>query len=458
MKIHPEIFRAYDIRGIVGETLTNEIIYNIGCALGSRVIRNQEDQIVVGRDGRLSGERLLNSLIKGLMSTGVKVVNVGEVATPMLYFATHNLKIPSGIMLTGSHNPPNYNGLKIILNNKTIYEDEIKSLITQIKNEDYEVGNGSVVEQDISYKYINYIVQDVKLTKPLKIVVDCGNGIAGKFVTKLYEKMGATVISLFCEVDGNFPNHHPDPGDPKNLIDLIEKVKKHNADFGLAFDGDGDRLGVIDSNGKIIWPDRYLMLFAKDILQRNKNASIIFDIKSTKELIKLISDCGGKPILWKTGHSLIKAKMKEENALLAGEMSGHVFFKERWFGFDDGLYAGARLLEILSQYEETSAKVFAKFPENYSTPEITISVDEESKFSIMSDFVAKSKFKDVKNLTTIDGIRVEFEDGWGLIRPSNTTAKLVTRFEAHSEVILQRIQEDFKENLLAVAPELKVPF
>jgi phosphomannomutase/phosphoglucomutase len=458
MNIAREIFRAYDIRGIVDKSLTKEAVFNIGRAIATKVLAAGGKQLVVGRDGRLSGPILVEQFISGAIAAGCNVVHIGQVPTPILYFATQHLQISSAVMLTGSHNPPDYNGIKIILDGKAIYGNEIVELYNLIQKQAFTQGKGEVTSVNINQNYIDYITSNIKLKKSLRIVVDSGNGVCGDIAPKLYTAMGCEVIPLYCEVDGNFPNHHPDPGDPNNLQDLIQAVQKHKADLGFAYDGDGDRLGVIDNNGKIIWPDRILMLFAKDVLQRNPGATIIYDVKSSRDVSAIISQHGGVPLICNTGHSLIKAKMKETGALLAGEMSGHIFFKEKWFGSDDALYAGARLLEILTNTEECSALVFAQLPENVSTPEIAVDVTEDTKFKIMEDLVNNAQFNDALEKITIDGLRVEFTDGWGLIRASNTTPKLIMRFEAYDQQALQKIQLEFKQNILKVAPLLKLTF
>jgi phosphomannomutase/phosphoglucomutase len=361
-------------------------------------------------------------------------------------------------MLTGSHNPPDYNGIKIVLNGKAIYGDEILAIYQSIQQNNFPVGQGKVIQRSITLDYLNYVTSKIKLARPLKIVVDSGNGICGELAPKLYTAMGCEVIPLYCEVDGSFPNHHPDPGEPKNLQDLIQSVRSQKADIGFGFDGDGDRLGIIDNNGKIIWPDRLLMLFAMDVLQRNPGATIIYDVKSSSDLKTVIEQHGGVPLMWNTGHSLIKAKMQATQAMLAGEMSGHIFFQEQWFGFDDALYAGARLLQILGATAVTSAAIFAALPEKISTPEIAINVTEEAKFKIIEALRETLNFADLREKITLDGLRLEFANGWGLIRASNTTPKLIARFEADTLQTLLNIQAKFKQGLLAVAPTLHIPF
>jgi phosphomannomutase/phosphoglucomutase len=456
--INHNIFRANDIRGIVDISLTVKTVELIGRAIGSTISANYSPYIVIGRDGRLSGIKLIQALKSGLASTGCKIIDLGEIPTPLMYYATKKLGIPNGIILTGSHNPKNYNGLKIIINHQAIQGDAIQELYNRIVTQNFSYGTGTITTQSIDLDYINEIKQRVTLAKPLKIVVDCGNGIPGKIAPSLYTALGCNIIPLFCEVDGNFPNHHPDPGNPDNLQDLIKKVRAEKADLGLAFDGDGDRLGVIDNNGKMIFPDRLLMLLAKDLLIKNPNATIIYDVKCSSDLETIIQQYHGKPVMWKTGHAFIKAKMLETNAMLAGEMSGHIYFTENWYGFDDALYTGARLLQILANSSETSSAIFAAIPERLATPEITLDVTEENKFAILEAMKAQATFKDVQSLSTIDGMRVTFKDGWGLIRPSNTTPKLVARFEAESNLALARIQTAFKELLLLVEPGIVVPF
>ena len=451
------IFRAYDIRGVVGDSLTPTGAYWIGRAIGSQSLAQGEANVAVARDGRLSGPQLAEQLIQGLLDCGCQVTDVGMVPTPVLYFAANVLAGKSGVMLTGSHNPPNYNGFKIVIAGDTLANEQIQALRQRIETNDLASGVGSVEQIDILDRYFNQIRDDIALAKPMRVVVDCGNGVAGVIAPRLIEALGCSVIPLFCDVDGNFPNHHPDPGKPENLVDLIAKVKAENADLGLAFDGDGDRVGVVTNTGTIVYPDRLLMLFAKDVVSRNPGADIIFDVKCTRRLTPLISGYGGRPVMWKTGHSLIKKKMKETGALLAGEMSGHIFFKERWFGFDDGIYAAARLLEILSQDKRDAEHVFSAFPNDVCTPEINIEVTDESKFSIINALQRDGHWGDA-NLTTLDGVRVDYPKGWGLVRASNTTPLLVLRFEAETTEELKRIQEVFRAQLYTVAPDLNLPF
>ena len=451
------IFRAYDIRGVVPETLTAETAYWIGRAIGAESLAKDEPNVSVGRDGRLSGPELVERLIQGVADSGCHVSDVGLVPTPALYYAANVLAGKSGVMLTGSHNPSNYNGFKIVIAGDTLANEQIQALHTRLKTNDLTWGEGSIAKVEILEQYATQITRDIKLQKRLKVVVDCGNGAAGVIAPQLIEALNCEVIPLFCEVDGHFPNHHPDPGKPENLVDLIAKVKEVGADLGLAFDGDGDRVGVVTNTGTMVFPDRLLMLFAQDVLVRNQAAEIIFDVKCTRRLIPLIKEYGGRPLMWKTGHSLIKKKMKETGALLAGEMSGHIFFKERWYGFDDGIYSAARLLEILSHRQESAEEVFAAFPNDISTPEINIDVTDESKFSIISA-LHDAQWGEAAELTTIDGVRVDYPHGWGLVRASNTTPVLVLRFEADTEAELQRIKDVFHAQLKRVAPDLQLPF
>lgn len=457
-EIDPSIFRAYDIRGIVDQDLTIPGVEMIGKALASEALAQGQTRLCVGYDGRLSSEDYCEAICRGITSTGADAIVVGRVPTPVLYFATHQLETGTGVMITGSHNPSNYNGFKMMVAGNTLSGDAIQSLYQRIATGDMASGQGQVTTQEVEESYLDTIINDVAVAAPLKVVLDAGNGVAGELAPKLVEELGCDVIPLFCEIDGTFPNHHPDPGKPKNLQDLIAAVEEHDADIGLAFDGDGDRVGVVTNTGKIIWPDRLLMLFAKDVVSRNPGADVIYDVKCSRRLNGLISSYGGRPIMWKTGHSLIKAKMKETGALLAGEMSGHVFFKERWFGFDDGLYSAVRLLEILGVEDRTADEVFADFPEDVSTPEINITVSDETKFDLVERLCARAPAFEDGNVSTIDGLRVDFADGWGLCRASNTTPVLVLRFEADTEVALKRIQTRFKEQLLAVDSSLQIEF
>ncbi|MCR8914641.1 phosphomannomutase/phosphoglucomutase [Marinobacter sp. PJ-38] len=456
-EVSDTIFRAYDIRGIVDETLTPDIVTVIGRAIGSEAIARGMDSLCIGYDGRHSSPELADALARGVMATGCNVVHVGAVPTPVLYFATHELGTGSGVMVTGSHNPANYNGLKIMLGGETLSGDAIQKLLQRIRTGDFVSGHGSQSSEDVRRGYLDRIVGDIAVAAPLKVVLDAGNGIAGELGPLLIEELGCEVIPLYCDVDGNFPNHHPDPGKPENLADLIERVKAEGADIGLAFDGDGDRLGVVTNTGKIIWPDRLLMLFARDVVSRNPGADVLYDVKCSRRLAGVISEAGGRPIMWKSGHSLMKAKMKETGALLAGEMSGHIFFGERWYGFDDGLYSAARLLEILGIEDRHCDEVFEDFPEDISTPELNVAVSEDTKFALMERLGKEGNFGEA-NISTIDGIRVEYTDGWGLCRASNTTPALVLRFEAETEQALERIKAVFREQLQKVAPDLVADF
>ncbi len=455
--VESSIFRAYDIRGIVGKTLTPDVVYVIGLSIGSEAKARHQHTVVVGRDGRLSGPTLIEALSKGLCDSGCDVIDIGAVPTPVLYFATHYLKTHSGVMLTGSHNPPDYNGLKIMLDGETLAEKTIYKLYERIQNGNFTQGQGKLTTQDVMPAYIERITHDIKLSRSLKVVIDCGNGIAGNVAPLLLKKLNCEVIELYCEVDGNFPNHHPDPSEPENLHDLINAVRAQKADIGLAFDGDADRLGVVTNEGEIIWADRQIMLFAKDILARNPGAQIIYDVKCTSHLAKVIAAHGGEPIMWKTGHSLIKAKLRETNAAMAGEMSGHLFFKERWYGFDDGIYSAARLLEILAKENRSISAIFKELPDSVNTPELKLPIAEERKFAFMETFQKQARFEGGV-ATTIDGLRIEFPDGWGLVRSSNTTPYLILRFEANDEAGLKRIQALFREQLLALDAQLELPF
>jgi len=453
--VSKSIFKAYDIRGIVNEDLTIETVVLIGKAIGSESIERGERGIVVGRDGRTSGPDLMNALVEGIKSTGCHVVKIGMIPTPVLYYATYSKGASSGVMITGSHNPPNYNGFKMMIAGETLSGERILNLYERINNQNFHQGQGTSTTIDIQEDYLNRVTSDVSIKRPLKIVVDCGNGVAGHLAPKLFEALGCEVIKLFCHIDGSFPNHHPDPSKLENLNNLIAEIKAEKADLGLAFDGDGDRLGVIDEKGNVIWADRQMILFSRDVIHRNPGAKIVFDVKCSSLLSKDISNQGGRPILSRTGHGFIKAKIKEESALLGGEMSGHIFFKERWYGFDDALYAGARLIEILSSRNESCSEIFSELPDSFNTPEINIHFDKQG-----DQFDAMEKLKNTANfnegvLTTIDGIRLDYEDCWGLVRPSNTTPCLVLRFEAETEASLKRIIEEFREWLVRTGIDSK---
>jgi phosphomannomutase/phosphoglucomutase len=452
-----EIFKAYDIRGIVDRTLTAEAVESIGQAIGSEARKRGKQAVCIGRDGRLSGPALSQALARGLQKSGVDVIDVGRVTTPMLYFAANHLGTGSGVMVTGSHNPPDYNGLKMMLAGDTLSGDDILALRKRIEAGDLATGKGGYETREISQAYLDRVTGDVKLKRRMRIAVDCGNGVPGAFAPELYRRLGCEVEELFCDVDGTFPNHHPDPSQPKNLQDLIAALARGDAEIGLAFDGDGDRLGVVTREGKIIYPDRQLMLFAADVLGRNPGAEILFDVKCTRNLAPWIREHGGKPVMWKTGHSLIKARMKQSGALLAGEMSGHVFFKERWYGFDDGMYAGARLLEYLSGVPDIRA-AFDRLPDSVNTPELQIKLDEGENYALIDKLQKTARFPDAREVITIDGLRVEYEDGFGLARSSNTTPVVVLRFEATDATALKRIQEDFRRVLQEARPGAQLPF
>jgi phosphomannomutase / phosphoglucomutase len=451
------VFRAYDIRGIVGGELSVDFATTLGLAIGSEAYERGQQTIVVARDGRNSGPELMSGLIDGLKSSGRDVIDIGEVPSPVMYFATHQLGTDAGVMITGSHNPAEYNGFKIILGGDSLSGDEIQGLYQRMIRQDFMTGTGNLTTKDIKQEYIDRITGDVALAQPLKVVIDCGNGVAGGIAPELLQMLGCEVVGLFCEVDGSFPNHHPDPSKPENLEELINVVRKEKADIGIAYDGDGDRLGVVASDGTVIWPDRQMMLYSMDLLNRQPGADIIFDVKCSRHLAQVISSNGGRPIMYKSGHSLVKAKMKETGALLAGEQSGHIFFKERWYGFDDALYASARLLEILANDFRKSSEIFESLPNSTNTPEITVSVADDKKFQLIEELAKSADFGDA-NIYDIDGLRVEFADGWGLVRASNTTPNLTIRFEADDDSAIKRIQTIFKQQLLKVDDSLDLPF
>ena len=452
-----EIFKAYDIRGVVGRTLTPAIVRAVGHALGSLARERGRDTFAIGRDGRLSGPELLSALSDGIRAAGVDVIDVGMVATPMTYFAAYHLNTGCSVMVTGSHNPPDYNGLKMVVAGDTLSGNDIEGLRKRIESGALLQGHGAYRTVDIAPAYLDRIVADVKLARPLTIAVDCGNGVAGAFAPTLLSRMGCTVVPLYCDVDGRFPNHHPDPSQPANLRDLIARLEQGDCDLGLAFDGDGDRLGVVTRDGHIIYPDRQLMLFAADLLERNPGATVIYDVKSTRNLKPWITRHGGVPLLWKTGHSLIKGKMKEVRAALAGEMSGHTFFGERWYGFDDGLYAAARLLEILSRHADPGA-VLDALPDALSTPELNVACAEGEPHALIARMASSETFPGSSEVIRIDGLRVEYADGFGLARASNTTPVIVLRFEADNATALARIQEEFRRVLTRAKPGVMLPF
>ena len=463
VQLEPGIFRAYDIRGVVGRELTPQVAAWIGQAIGTVMAEQGLTDIVVGRDGRLSGPELAGGLIEGLRKAGRNVIDVGMVPTPVVYFAAYHLRAGSGVAVTGSHNPPDYNGFKVVVGGETLSGAAIQDLYARIRDGRLQQADstGSLQQQAVDEDYIRRIADDVQLERPLKVVADAGNGVAGEIAPRLLEAIGAEVIPLYCDVDGSFPNHHPDPSEPHNLEDLIATVKRFDADLGLAFDGDGDRLGVVTREGQIIFPDRLLMLYAADVLLRNPGALVIYDVKCTGKLSDYILRHGGSPMMWKTGHSLIKAKMRETEAELAGEMSGHFFFKERWYGFDDGLYSAARLLEILAGRFETPSEVLAELPDSVSTPEIKVPVQGDPHV-VVAQFASAAQADEATfggaRLTTIDGLRADWDDGWGLVRASNTTPILVMRFEADNTAALERIKDEFRARLQALAPELTMTF
>jgi phosphomannomutase / phosphoglucomutase len=457
MKLPPEIFKAYDIRGIVGKTLTPEIVYAIGQALGSMSIERGAPTIAVGRDGRLSGPELSQALRDGIVSTGCNAIDLGLVPTPVSYFAGYALGTGSCISVTGSHNPPDYNGIKMVIAGEAIWGETIQAVKTRAESGEVLKGAGTHSAVDVKDAYVHRVVGDAKLSRPMKIAVDCGNGAAGELAPKIFRAMGCDVTEMFCEIDGAFPNHHPDPSKLENLQALIKVVKETDVELGLAFDGDGDRLGVVTKSGEVIFPDRQMMLFAGDVLSRNPGATIIYDVKSSRLLDKYIVDHGGVPLMWKTGHSLIKAKLKETGSPLAGEMSGHIFFKERWFGFDDAIYCGARLLEIVSKAANAS-QVLEDLPNAPSTPELNLKCAEGEHFTIMDKLKAVAQFPPGTRVNTIDGLRVDYADGFGLARASNTTPVIVLRFEADTPAALARIQGDFRAQFARVNPDLVLPF
>ncbi len=455
--INPQIFRAYDIRGVVGETLDEDVVYSIAKSIGTEALAKQQQRVVVARDGRLSGPSLQTALIQGLLDCGCDVIDIGAVPSPVLYFATYFLKTTTGVMLTGSHNPTNFNGLKMMIAGETLTDERITQLYERVQKNELTQGQGKLTTADVIGAYIQRITSEIKLARPLKVVIDCGNGIPGMIAPQLFTALGCEVISLFCDVDGNFPNHHPDPSVPENLQDIIARVKQEQADLGLAFDGDGDRLGVVTETGEIIYPDRQMMLFSEKVLQANPHANIVYDVKCSRFLGETIKKNHGNPIMARTGHSVLKKKMLETNAPLAGELSGHLFFNDRWYGFDDGLYTACRLLEILADENITASELFSRYPVGVTTPEFKINIAENAKFSFMQQFIAKAKFENAE-LITIDGLRIEFKDGWGLLRVSNTTPCLTARFEADNPASLKRIQADLHQQIAKIDSSLVIPF
>jgi phosphomannomutase len=458
MQVTASIFKAYDIRGIVGQTLDETLAEHLGRAFGTEALKLGETTVAVGRDGRLSGPSISAALIKGLCATGINVIDMGAVTTPMLYYVAATRAdqgCRSGIQVTGSHNPKDYNGFKMVLAGRAIYGDDIQGLKTRIEAEDYAQGQGSITPLDVLAEYTQRIVGDCKLSRPLKVVVDSGNGIPGASAPGIIRALGCEVIELYSEVDGNFPNHHPDPSKPENLKELIAAVKEHGADLGLAFDGDGDRLGLITADGQNIFPDRQIMLFARDVLSRVAGGQIIFDVKCSQRLSEVVREAGGVPVMYKTGHSLVKAKLKETGAPFAGEMSGHIFFAERWYGFDDATYTAGRLLEILSREADPSALLNA-LPTSFSTPELNVPCAEGEHHAVVEKLRQTATFEGAREVVTIDGLRADYDDGFGLVRASNTTPVLVLRFEGHTQAALERIQAHFMAAILAVKPDAHV--
>ena len=452
-----EIFKAYDIRGIVGRTLTPEIVTAIGQAIGSEARARAQSAVAIGRDGRLSGPELCGALAQGLRTAGVDVIDIGMAATPMGYFAAHHLGCGSVVMVTGSHNPPDYNGLKMVLGGVTLAGEDIQRLRLRIEVGDLAQGTGKYSTADVREAYLARIASDAKLSRRMKIVIDCGNGVAGATAPELFRRLGCDVTPLYCDVDGTFPNHHPDPSKPENLQDVISALGNSEAELGLAFDGDGDRLGVVTKRGNIIYPDRQLMLFADDVLKRNPGADIIYDVKCTRRLASWIAERGGKPVMWKTGHSLVKAKMKERHSPLAGEMSGHIFFGERWYGFDDAQYVGARLLEILSRSSDPDA-VLDALPDSINTPELNWKLAEGEPHRLIEGLQQSARFPGAREIIKLDGLRVEYADGFGLARASNTTPVIVLRFEGDTQAAIARIQAEFRAVLQAAKPGAQLPF
>ena len=457
MTVPPEIFRTYDIRGVVGRTLTPDIVRAIGRAVGSLGRERGAATFAVGRDGRLSGPELSNALMEGMVAAGASAIDIGMAPTPVAYFAAHHLGCGSCVAVTGSHNPPDYNGLKIVVGGDTLYGDDIQGIRERIESGKFLAGKGKRSVADVLDAYVERITSDVKLARKMRIAIDCGNGVAGMLAPRLYRALGCEVSELFCEVDGRFPNHHPDPSQPENLIQLIKTLETSECELGIAFDGDGDRLGLATKDGEIIFADRQLMLLAKDVLSRNPGAQIIYDVKSTRLLAPWIERHGGRPLIWKTGHSLIKAKLKETGAPLAGEMSGHTFFKERWYGFDDALYGGARLLEVLSR-ESNPNEVLKSLPNAPSTPELHWALEEGEPHALIARLQAAKPFSSAQRVLTIDGVRAEYADGFGLARASNTTPVIVLRFEADTVAALERIKQDFRSALQPLKPNAPLPY
>ena len=457
MKVNSEIFRAYDIRGIVDEALTEEGIFQIGKAIGSLILSEGRTSVLTARDGRISGPRLLDKFQKGVMSSGCNIVDIGEVPTPLLYFSTFKTNISDGVMLTGSHNPKNYNGLKIVINKKSMTSEKIKQLKLMIEEESFIDGAGKLTFLDVKNDYLKELKEKININSKIKVCLDCGNGVGGVIAPQAFKLLGLDVIELYSAVDGNFPNHHPDPSNPKNLKDLQKKVLETNSDLGIALDGDGDRVGLIDNKGNIIFPDVYMMLLAEDLLTKKSKGSIVFDVKCSTNLEKVIKNFNGTPVMSRTGHSYIKSKIIETNALLGGEMSGHIFFNDDWYGFDDAVYSALRLIEILSKNKLTSHEGFNFYPKHFSTPEINLKVSEEDKFKVI-DEVKNLIDLSLYALIDIDGIRLENENSWGLVRASNTSPNLVLRFEGKTESDLLEIKNYFKEILSKIESNLQLDF
>ena len=457
MKVNSEIFRAYDIRGIVDEALTEEGIFQIGKAIGSHILAEERTSILTARDGRISGPRLLDQFQKGVLSSGCNVVDIGEVPTPLLYFSTFKTNIPDGVMLTGSHNPKNYNGLKIVINKKSMTSEKIKKIKSMIEEESFMDGMGKLTSLDVKEDYLKELKEKIKINSKMKVCLDCGNGVGGVIAPQAFKLLGLNVIELYSEVNGNFPNHHPDPSNPKNLIDLQKKVLETNSDLGIALDGDGDRVGLVDSMGNIIFPDIYMMLLAEDLLRKKTKGSIVFDVKCSTNLEKVIKNFNGTPIMSRTGHSYIKSKIIETNALLGGEMSGHIFFNDDWYGFDDAIYSALRMIEVLSKNKLTPHEVFNSYPKHFSTPEINLEVPEEIKFKIIDELKTLINSSGYM-LIDIDGIRLENENSWGLVRASNTSPNLVLRFEGKTESDLLEIKNYFKQILSKIEFDFQLDF
>ena len=449
VQINEHIFRANDIRGVAYEDLNEEVVHLLGKSLGSETLSRGIDELIIGRDGRVSSPEIMNWLSSGILSTGCNVIDIGIVTSPMFYHSTFELRASSGVIITGSHNPAEYNGFKIVFKNQSTSSDEILLLKRRILNGEFLSGEGKVDKAEIKESYINRILESIKLNKSLDISIDCGNGAAGVVAKEVYERLGCNVIELYGDPDGLFPNHHPDPSKEENMLDLIDSVSKNNSAVGLAFDGDADRLGVVSPKGEMIYPDRQMILFSRQVLESNPGGAVVFDVKCSKLLPDEISLLGGNPLICKTGHTFIKQKIRETSALLGGEMSGHIFFNDRWPGFDDGIYAGARMLEIIAHSEEKN--VFESVPNMVSTPEINVAAADDRKFEIVDRFIKDSKFENA-NTIDIDGIRVEFDKGWGLLRASNTSPFLVLRFEAETEEDLEEIKEVFYLNLRRIEP------